>query len=274
MKNFKLLSLIGFIVMCLAAVFISGCGNSNEGKQEAESSSGAAVSQKEVYIVAAASMTDAIKEIGADYEKEHPDVKLMYNFGSSGALQTQIEQGAPADVFISAAQKQMNALDEKGLIDKDTRKDLLENKVVLIVPKDSNLTLQNFSDVATDKVNKIALGEPKAVPVGQYSEEIFKNLNVLDQVKDKAVYASDVRQVLGWVETGEVDCGVVYATDAAISDKVKVLMEAPADTHKPVIYPVAMVNSSKNPDVAKDFITYLGTDSVKAILTKYGFSVK
>ncbi len=274
MKNFKLLSLIGFIVICLAAVFISGCGNSNEGKQEAESSSSAAVSQKEVYIVAAASMTDAIKEIGADYEKEHPDVKLMYNFGSSGALQTQIEQGAPADVFISAAQKQMNALDEKGLIDKDTRKDLLENKVVLIVPKDSNLTLQNFSDVATDKVNKIALGEPKAVPVGQYSEEIFKNLNVLDQVKDKAVYASDVRQVLGWVETGEVDCGVVYATDAAISDKVKVLMEAPADTHKPVIYPVAMVNSSKNPDVAKDFITYLGTDSVKAILTKYGFSVK
>ncbi len=274
MKKFKFLSLVGFIVLCLATALISGCGNSssNEEKQAADSS--ASSSQKEVYIVAAASMTDAIKEIGAGYEKEHPDVKLMYNFGSSGALQTQIEQGAPADVFISAAQKQMNALDEKGLIDKDTRKDLLENKVVLIIPKDSDLTLKDFSDVATDKVNKIALGEPKAVPVGQYSEEIFKNLNILDQVKDKAVYASDVRQVLGWVETGEVDCGVVYATDAAISDKVKVLMEAPADTHKPVVYPVAVINSSKNPDVAKDFIAYLGTDSVKAILTKYGFSVK
>ena len=219
-------------------------------------------------------MTDAIKEIGANYEKEHPNVKLTYNFGSSGALQTQIEQGAPADVFISAAQKQMNALDEKGLIDKFTRKDLLENKVVLIVPKDSELSLNNFADVATDKVNKIALGEPKAVPVGQYSEEIFSNLKILDAMKQKAVYASDVRQVLGWVETGEVDCGIVYATDAAISDKVKVLMEAPENTHKPVVYPIAMVNSSKNPDVAKDFIAYLSQDAQKNILAKYGFNVK
>ena len=198
----------------------------------------------------------------------------MYNFGSSGALQTQIEQGAPADIFISAAQKQMNALDEKGLIDKDSRKDLLENKVVLIVPKDSDLTLSDFSELASDKISKIALGEPKAVPVGQYSEEIFKNLNILDEMKAKAVYASDVRQVLGWVETGEVDCGIVYATDAAISDKVRVLAEAPNDTHKPVIYPASILKESKNPDVAKDFLAYLSTDEVKNIFTKYGFDVK
>lgn len=172
-------------------------------------------------------------------------MKLMYNFGSSGALQSQIEQGAPADVFISAAQKQMNALEEENLIDKATRKDLLENKVVLIVPKDSTLVLDDFAAAATDKVSKIALGEPKSVPVGQYSEEIFTNLNVWADIKAKAVYASDVRQVLSWVETGEVDCGVVYATDAAISDKVKVLLEAPAGTHKPVVYPAAMVSSSK-----------------------------
>lgn len=263
----KNISLIFLVMICFSSLLLSGCGNEVEQEKPAGE-------QKEVYIVAAASMTDAIQEIGANYEKEHPKVKLTYNFGSSGALQAQIEQGAPADVFISAAQKQMNALDEKNLIDKSTRKDLLENKVVLIVPKDSKLTLDDFADVATDKVTKIALGELKTVPVGQYSEEIFTNLNILDKVTTKAVYASDVRQVLGWVETGEVDCGVVYATDAVISDKVKVLMEAPANTHKPVIYPIAMVNSSKNPDIAKDFINYLAQDSQKAVLAKYGFDVK
>ena len=259
-------NIVILVMLCLLTVVFAGCGNTSQ-----ENSSQKTEKQQDVYIVAAASMTDAIKEIGANYEKEHPNVKLTYNFGSSGALQTQIEQGAPADVFISAAQKQMNALDEKGLIDKSTRKDLLENKVVLIVPKDSELSLNDFADVATDKVNKIALGEPKAVPVGQYSEEIFSNLKILDAMKQKAVYASDVRQVLGWVETGEVDCGIVYATDAAISDKVKVLMEAPENTHKPVVYPIAMVNSSKNPDVAKDFIAYLSQDAQKNILAKYGF---
>ncbi|WP_304068498.1 molybdate ABC transporter substrate-binding protein [Megamonas hypermegale] len=262
-------NIIALISLLLFSLAVAGCTSSENGDKAQENAS-----QKEVYIVAAASMTDAVKEIGANYEKQHPDVKLMYIFGSSGALQSQIEQGAPADVFISAAQKQMNALEEENLIDKATRKDLLENKVVLIVPKDSTLVLDDFAAAATDKVSKIALGEPKSVPVGQYSEEIFTNLNVWADIKAKAVYASDVRQVLSWVETGEVDCGVVYATDAAISNKVKVLLEAPAGTHKPVVYPAAMVSSSKNPEIAKDFLAYLSQDEQKAILAKYGFDVK
>ena len=262
-------NIIALISLLLFSLAVAGCTSSENGDKAQENAS-----QKEVYIVAAASMTDAVKEIGANYEKQHPDVKLMYNFGSSGALQSQIEQGAPADVFISAAQKQMNALEEENLIDKATRRDLLENKVLLIVPKDSTLVLDNFAAAATDKVSKIALGEPKSVPVGQYSEEIFTNLNVWADIKAKAVYASDVRQVLSWVETGEVDCGVVYATDAAISNKVKVLLEAPAGTHKPVVYPAAMVSSSKNPEIAKDFLAYLSQDEQKAILAKYGFDVK
>ena len=262
-------NIIALISLLLFSLAVAGCTSSENGDKAQENAS-----QKEVYIVAAASMTDAVKEIGANYEKQHPDVKLMYNFGSSGALQSQIEQGAPADVFISAAQKQMNALEEENLIDKATRKDLLENKVVLIVPKNSTLVLDDFAAAATDKVSKIALGEPKSVPVGQYSEEIFTNLNVWADIKAKAVYASDVRQVLSWVETGEVDCGVVYATDAAISDKVKVLLEAPAGTHKPVVYPAAMISSSKNPEIAKDFLAYLSQDEQKAILAKYGFDVK
>ena len=254
------------LIISLMSILFSGCGNDHAATDKKE--------QHEVYILAAASMTDAIKEIGANYEKEHPNIKLMYNFASSGALQTQIEQGAPADVFISAAEKQMNNLEDKNLIDKSTRKDLLENQVVLIVPKDSDIKINDFQDLATDKVAKIALGEPKSVPVGQYSEDIFKNLNILDKVKAKAVYASDVRQVLSWVETGEVDCGIVYATDAAISDKVKILMNAPANTHKPIVYPIAMVNTTKNAEVAKDFINYLSEDKQKEILTKYGFTVK
>lgn len=262
-------NIIALISLLLFSLAVAGCTSSENGDKAQENAS-----QKEVYIVAAASMTDAVKEIGANYEKQHPDVKLMYNFGSSGALQSQIEQGAPADVFISAAQKQMNALEEENLIDKATRRDLLENKVVLIVPKNSTLVLDDFAAAATDKVSKIALGEPKSVPVGQYSEEIFTNLNVWADIKAKAVYASDVRQVLSWVEMGEVDCGVVYATDAAISDKVKVLLEAPAGTHKPVVYPAAMVSSSKNPEIAKDFLAYLSQDEQKAILAKYGFDVK
>lgn len=262
----KSTNIIFLIIFCLIISLIAGCGSENNDKTTAK--------QQEIYVLAAASMTDAIQEIGANYEKEHKNIKLVYSFGSSGALQTQIEQGAPADVFISAAQKQMNVLDKKDLLDKSTRKDLVENKIVLIVPTKSNLKINSLSDLASDKVTKIALGEPNAVPVGQYSEEIFSKLNILDNVKSKAVYASDVRQVLSWVETGEVDCGLVYATDAAISDKVKVLFEAPSDTHKPIIYPVAMLKSSSHQEEAKDFINYLTNNESKTVLEKYGFTVK
>ncbi|MBQ7492903.1 MAG: molybdate ABC transporter substrate-binding protein, partial [Selenomonadaceae bacterium] len=145
------------------------------------------------------------------------------------------------------------------------------NEVVLIVPIDSDKNISDFNDAATAKVEKIALGEPKGVPVGQYSEEIFSALNILDAVKAKAVYGSDVRQVLAWTESGEVDCGVVYATDAAISDKVKVICAAPDGTHKPVIYPAAAIKSSKNLDAAKKFLDFTGSDAAKKVFVKYGF---
>ncbi len=199
---------------------------------------------------------------------------MTFIFGSSGALQTAIEQGAPADIFLSAAQKQMDALDKQGILAEGTKKDLLINKVVLITPKDSNAGIVSFADLTSDKVKRIALGEPKGVPVGQYSEEIFTSLNTLDQMKGKAVYGSDVRQVLTWTEAGEVDCGIVYATDAATSSKIKVVAEAPAGSHKPVIYPAAAIKASKNIDEAKEFLTFLSTPEVTKIFEKYGFQVK
>ena len=253
--------------LLVIGVIASGCGGE---KKEATK----AAPPVELYVSAAASMTDAMKEIGGEYEKKNPSVKLVFNFASSGALQQGIEQGAPADIFVSAAQKQMNTLEKKGLLAAGTRKDLLVNKVVLIVPKDSKLQLTKFEDVLKGEVKKIGLGEPKGVPVGQYSEEIFNKLGILDQVKTKGVYGSNVRQVLSWVETGEVDAGVVYATDAAVSKGNKVICNAPEGSHKPVIYPMAIIKSTKQLDAAKAFTAYLAGADGKKVFEKYGFAVK
>ncbi|MBQ6131151.1 MAG: molybdate ABC transporter substrate-binding protein [Selenomonadaceae bacterium] len=247
--------------ICAAGLLLTGCGGVNVEKSESV----------ELHVSAAASLTNAMNELAELYAKDNPNVKIIFNFGSSGALQQAIENGGETDLFFSAAQKQMNALDEKGELADGTRKDLLRNEVVLIVPIDSDKNISDFNDAATAKVEKIALGEPKGVPVGQYSEEIFTALNILDAVKAKAVYGSDVRQVLAWTESGEVDCGVVYATDAAISDKVKVICAAPEGSHKPVIYPAAAIKSSKNLDAAKKFLDFTGSDAAKKIFVKYGF---
>lgn len=255
------------LTFVVAALGIAGCGDA---KKEASGGSTAIT----LNVSAAASMTDAMKEIAAKYEMTNKNVKLVYNFGASGALQQSIEQGAPADLFFSAAQKQMKNLQDKNLIVDDTKRDLLVNKVVLIVPKNSSLAMNKFEDIVGDNVKKIALGETKGVPVGAYSEEIFTSLGVWDAVKGKAVLGSDVRQVLSWVESGEVDCGVVYATDAAISDKVKVVAVAPENSHKPVIYPVAVLKSSKQQAAAKAFLDYLSGAEAKQIFEKYGFQVK
>ena len=245
-------------VICAVGLLMTGCGG---GEQK----------PVELHVSAAASLTNVMNELAEAYNKDNPNVKIIFNFGSSGALQQAIENGGQADLFYSAAQKQMNALEEKGELVEGTRKDLLRNEVVLIVPADSTKDIASYDDVATAKVEKIALGEPKGVPVGQYSEEIFTALGILDAVKVKAVYGSDVRQVLAWTESGEVDCGVVYATDAAISDKVKVICAAPESTHKPVIYPAAVIKSSKNLDAAKKFLDFTSSDAAKKIFAKYGF---
>lgn len=228
----------------------------------------------EIIVSAAASLTDAMNELIVAYQKVAPDVKVTPTYGSSGSLQKQIEQGAPADLFFSAAPKQMNALQQQGLIATETRVDLLENSVVLIVPKGNKIGLTKFEELATPKVKQIALGEPTSVPVGQYSEDIFKNLALLDAVKGKAVYAKDVRQVLTYVEMGEVDAGIVYATDATISDKVQVVAVAAAGSHAPIVYPAAVVKASTNPKAAGAFLQWLKSPAAKTVFQKYGFVTK
>lgn len=231
------------------------------------------VEKTELVISAAASLTDAMSEISKAYNEKNPNVTLKFSFGASGALQAQIEEGAPSDVFISAAQKQIKALEEKGLIKSDTKKQLLKNDVVLIVPKDNIAGLKSFEDCTTDTIKTIAVGDPASVPVGQYTEEIFKSLGITDKVKDKCNYASDVRQVLAWVETGEVDCGIVYATDAATSDKIDIVCTAPKSSHKEVIYPAAVLEATKNEKEAKAFLDFLSEKESVAIFEKYGFKM-
>ena len=168
----------------------------------------------------------------------------------------------------------MDALDKDALLADGTRKDLLVNEVVLIVPKAGGKDLTDFQQLTRPDIQHVALGEPKGVPVGQYSEEVLTKMGILDAVKGKAVYGSDVRQVLSWVESGDADCGIVYATDAAVSEKVKVAAKAPAGTHKPIIYPAAVLKDSKQLDVAKDFLAYVSNDASKALFAKFGFEVK
>lgn len=226
----------------------------------------------ELTILAAASLTDVCDELKERFEKENPSITLNISYGGSGALQTQIEEGAPADVFISAATKQMTALDDEGLMDSDSIIQLLENKVVLIVPKESDTSVSSFEDVATEAVTMVGLGEPGSVPVGQYSEEIFTSLGILDAVKEKTNYGSDVRTVLSWVETAAVDCGVVYATDAYTSQDVTIVCEAPEGSCKRVIYPAGVVTASEHPDEAAAWIAFIQSDASMELFESYGFS--
>lgn len=225
-------------------------------------------------ISAAASLKDALNEIQKLYAAKHPRTTVAINYGGSGTLQQQIEQGAAVDIFFSASTTNMNTLRDKSLLDNTTLKTLLGNRLVLIAPLDTKLTLGSFSEITDSSVKRVALGEPKTVPAGQYAVDVFTKLNLLTQAQAKAVYAKDVREVLTWVESGNVDAGVVYSTDAKVSDKVKVLATASEDSHKPILYPIAMIKDSANPEAAWDYLIFLNSDAAQEIFTKYGFSTK
>ncbi len=267
------------ITAVLILVLMAACGGQTNTEQSISQETTQATTTQEttqevkpvaLTVAAAASLKDAMEEIKIAYAKEKSNVTLTYTFGSSGSLQQQIEQGAEVDVFLSAATKQMDALKDKDLIMEDTRKNFLENKIVLVVPKDSS-SVADFNDLATDKVKQIGLGEPKSVPVGQYAEQVLTKLNILDSIKKKVVYGKDVKEVLTWVETGNADAGIVYETDAKVSDKVKIVAKAPEGSTSPVYYPAAVIKASKNPEEAKAFVNYLYSSEAKPVFEKYGF---
>ena len=268
MKKLLTLSLALALTLSLAA-----CG----GKAQAPETG-----PVELVVFAAASMNETLNQIADDYKAVAPNVKLTFNFDSSGTLKTQIEEGADCDLFISAAQKQMNQLDaaadpavnDKGLdfVLQGTRVDLLENKVVLVVPQGNPAGVTSFDDVATDKVKLIALGNAD-VPVGQYSEEIFTAMGVWDDLNagQKITFGTNVKEVTSQVAAAAVDCGVIYATDAN-SAGLEIVAAAPEGTHKPVVYPAAVLNTTKHEDAAKAFLDYLQGDDATAVFESVGFS--
>ena len=230
----------------------------------------------EVNTFIAASLSNAMEEIQKDFNETYPDVEILYNADSSGTLQTQIEEGARCDIFFSAADKQMDALVDEDLAKKDTVEDILENKVVLIKPKDGETKVTGFENI-TDAANIALAGD--SVPVGQYAREIFDNLGITDEVNKMEINeGKNVSEVLAAVSEGSNEIGIVYATDAAsVADKVDVISEAPADALKtPVLYPVGLIEdkeaSEDDTAAAEAFLEYIKSDDAMKVFEKYGFT--
>jgi molybdate transport system substrate-binding protein len=223
----------------------------------------------ELRVAAAVSLKEAMQDIAADFNKETGH-EVKFAFGASGQLLEQIRAGAPVDAFVSAAPQQVDALEKDGLIREGTRRVVARNKLVLIVPHDAANAVDSFESLA--KANRIAIGEPKSVPAGQYAQQVFAKLKL--DLKGKLVFGTNVRHVLDYVEKSEVDAGVVYATDAKqAGEKVRVVATAPKDSHDPIVYPAVVVKASAKPELAKQFVAYLSSDAAKKRLTERGFVV-
>lgn len=249
-------------LMLLLAILGTGCAKTETKKSEPVT----------IMVAAAASLQYSYTdELIPMFEKKYPNITVEGTYDSSGKLQTQIEEGLEADVFMSAATKQMEALKGESIIDSESVIDLLENKIVLITGKDNPANLTTFTDIV--KANTIAIGDPESVPAGQYAKEALTNLSLWDSVERKASLGTNVTEVLNWVAEGSADAGIVYATDAATTQDVTVIDTAPKEAlSAPVLYPVGIISASKNKDAAKLFVDFLQSDEAMAIFEKYGFT--
>lgn len=271
------------VLVLLAAVGIvgglTGCGESQE-KPAAHTPQTSLTAETEgtsesveILVAAAASLKNAYEEeLIPMFEEKNPGVTVSGTYDSSGKLQTQIEEGLEADVFMSAAVKQMNALDEEGLIASDTIVNLLENEIVLIVPSDGGEGFETFEDI--EKAKSIALGDPESVPAGQYAKEALTSLGLWEEIQDRVSLGSNVTEVLNQVAASSAEAGVVYATDAAsMADQVRVVAKAPEGSLKePVIYPVAVVKNTLHEAEAKAFVDFLESEEAMEVFQAYGFS--
>lgn len=277
-RNFKIVAM-----SLICGILLAACGakgNDNKAikeKVETEVDQVKKEDKKDLTVFAAASMTESLTEVKAEFEKENPDLNLIFNFDSSGTLKSQIAEGARCDVFISAASKQMDELDPTSdkwdsdvEIDSDSRLDLLENEVTLAIKEDSKKDIKSFEDLNSDLVETIALGNAD-VSVGQYSESILKNMGIWDDIQNKVSFASNVKEVTSWISEGAVDCGIIYSTDAKASSLKIVAKADPSLQDKKVIYPAAILKDSPNRDDAYKFLSFLNGDKASEIFEKYGF---
>ncbi|MEE3718284.1 molybdate ABC transporter substrate-binding protein [Tumidithrix elongata RA019] len=276
MNRKRLVTFIGLIVFTLFTIAACNFTSPTSDKTTPPTTSQAttpAIEQKnaKLTISAAASLKEALGEINPLYSKSKSNVDVRTNFGSSGDLLQQIVNGAPVDVFISAAAKQMDELQKSNLILTDTRRNLLGNRLVLIVPADKSDT-SDLKDLTNANIERIAIGDPRSVPAGQYAEQALKKLEIWQSVESKFVLGNNVRQVLQFVESGNAQAGIVYATDAKTSTKVKVVQTIDAKLHKPIVYPIAVLQKSPNQPSAKSYLEFLSSAPAKHIFEKYGFS--
>ena len=253
-KRLKFLS-----TLCCLSLLLTGCSSSTKKEDKTI----------ELNISAAASLKEAMADLEAAYTSKNPEVSFVINYGSSGSLQQQREQGAPCDLFISAGEKQMTALEEEGLLLDGTNKDLVKNSLVLVTSNDSEIS--SIDSLNSDAVSKIALGEPSSVPAGKYADETLTSLAIKDSLNNKLVFAKDVKEVLAWTASGNADAGFVYLSDALSSDGVKIVETISEEYHSPITYPVAIIKDSDDIDAAKAFEDFLFTDEAQEIFEKYGY---
>ena len=265
-KHFTFIITLLFLLM-----FAVACSNQQNTDQSSNLKETESKESVELTISAAASLKDAMEVIQSTYQEEHPEVTLKFNLGGSGSLQQQISQGAPVDLFFSAAEDKFDILVEDDSIAKEDRVDLLGNSLVLVVPKE-NQSIKGFEDLAKAEIDKISIGTPETVPAGKYAKESLEKMDLWKDVESKVVYAKDVRQVLSYVETGNVAAGIVYKTDALVSNKVNIVATADPGTHTPIIYPMGIIKDSKNYEEAKDFYSYLQNNDALKVFEEYGFT--
>jgi molybdate transport system substrate-binding protein len=250
-------------LFAVAALVVAGC--------RPQPGTAARVAPVELIVSAAVSLKDAFTELGRLHEAQ-TGARVRFNFGASGILQKQIEQAAPVDVFASAGARQMDELAATGLILADTRRDFARNQLALVVPADAQTPFDSFEQLATPRVRRIAVGNPKTVPAGQYTEQLLTNLKLWEGLQTKLVLAEDVRQVLDYVARGETEAGVVYVSDvAAAQGKVKLAARAPAELHAPILYPIAVVRDTKQADEARAFVAFVVSPAGQSVLARYGF---
>ncbi|MGM7684011.1 molybdate ABC transporter substrate-binding protein [Cytobacillus sp. Hm23] len=246
-------------------VVLIGCSPSqsnNDGK-------GTEQREIELTISAAASLRNALSELKSHFEQGNKNIKIAYNFGSSGALQQQITQGAPVDMYFSAAKDKYDYLVDEGMIAQGVN--LLTNELVLIAPKEHRTNISNFEDLTSPKISQLAIGIPESVPAGKYAKEALLHMDLWEEVEDKLILSKDVRQVLTYVETGNVDAGMVYKTDALISSDIEIVDVTDKSNHSSIIYPVGIIKDTKNIYEVEQFFEFLQSEQALTVFEKFGF---
>lgn len=250
--------LCSLLIVLLIFFGLSGC---NSDKQK----------QRDIYMFAAMSLSDALTEIGLQYTK-HKDIRVHYNFAASATLQRQIEKGVSADVFISASSIQVDALKSLGLLDDGSRTDVLTNRIVVVSHKNTKVTLENVTGLLDTSIKRIAIGHPEIVPAGNYAKEALEHFGMWEKIKPKLIFGTDVRATLAYLTSGNADIAIVYETDTKVTNKVKVLYKFPNETHSRIVYPAVILKNSNNKVWAETYLTFLKDPIATEIFEKHGFT--